>query len=61
MRNYHLRQMAMSDRTTELNTAVEKGVMQSKIEIARNLLAEGLSMELIHKTTGLDIETIRTL
>jgi len=69
LRNYHLRQMAMSDWTTGINTATEKGIaegiekgaMQSKIEIARNLLVEGLSMELIHKTTGLDIETIKTL
>jgi len=25
------------------------------------LLGEGLSIELVHKTTGLDIETIQTL
>jgi len=69
LRNYHLRQMAMSDWTTGIDTATEKGIaegiergaMQKQIEIARNLLGEGLSMELIHKTTGLDIETIRTL
>jgi predicted transposase/invertase (TIGR01784 family) len=57
MRNYHLHQMAMSDRTTEINTAIEK----KQIEIARNLLGEGFSMELIHKTTGLDVETIQSL
>ena len=69
LRNYHLRQMAMSDWTTGINTATEKGIaegiekgaMQSKIEIARNLLSEGLSIELVHKTTGLDIETIQAL
>jgi predicted transposase/invertase (TIGR01784 family) len=65
LRNYHLRQMAMSDWTTGINTATEKGIaegaMRSKIEIAKNLLSEGLSMELIHKTTGLDIETIQSL
>ena len=65
LRNYHLREMAMSDWTTGINTATEKGIekgaMQSKIEIARNMLAEGLSVELIHKTTGLDIETIKSL
>jgi len=65
LRNYHLRQMAMSDWTTGINTATEKGIaegaMRSKIEIAKNLLSEGLSMELIHKTTGLDIETIKSL
>jgi len=65
LRNYHLREMAMSDWTTGINTATEKGIekgaMQSKIEIAKNLLDEGLPMELIHKTTGLDFETIKSL
>ena len=61
MRNYHLRQMAMSDWTTGINTATEKGAMQSKIEIARNSLNEGLPIETIHKITGLDIETIKSL
>ena len=61
MRNYHLRQMAMSDWTTGINTAIEKGAMQSKIEIARNSLNEGLPIETIHKITGLDIETIQSL
>jgi len=65
LRNYHLRQMAMSDWTTGINTATEKGIaegaMQKQIEIAKNLLGEGLSMELIHKTTGLDMETIQSL
>jgi predicted transposase/invertase (TIGR01784 family) len=61
LRNYHLREMAMSDWTTGINTATEKGAMQSKIEIARNLLGEGLSIELIRKTTGLDMETIQAL
>ena len=65
LRNYHLRQMAMSDWTTGINTATEKGIaegaMRSKIEIAKNLLSEGLSMELIQKTTGLDLETIQSL
>jgi len=57
LRNYHLREMAMSDWTTGVNTAIEK----KQIEIARNLLGEGMSMEFIHKTTGLDIETIKLL
>ena len=61
LRNYHMRQMAMSDRTTEINTAIEKAAMQSKIEIARNSLNEGLPIETIHKITGLDIETIQSL
>jgi predicted transposase/invertase (TIGR01784 family) len=80
LRNYHLREMAMSDWTTGINTAFEKGIEKGRemamsdwttgvntaiekkqIEIAKNLLGEGLTMELIHKTTGLDIETIKSL
>ena len=73
LREYHLREMALSDWTTGIDTATEKGIeigiekgiekgaMQKQIEIARNLLSEGLSMELIRKTTGLDVETIQSL
>jgi predicted transposase/invertase (TIGR01784 family) len=65
LRTYHLREMGMSDWTTSINTAtergIEKGAMQSKIEIARNLLNDGLPIETIHETTGLDMETIQSL
>jgi len=61
LRNYHLREMAMSDWTTGINTATEKGAKQKQIEIAKNLLKKGLAIEFIHETTGLDIETIKSL
>jgi hypothetical protein len=57
LRNYHLREMAMSDWTTGVNTAIEKRL----IEVAKNSLNKGLPMELIHEITGLDIETIQSL
>jgi predicted transposase/invertase (TIGR01784 family) len=57
LRNYHLREMAMSDWTTGVNTAIEK----NKIEIAKKSLDKGLPMELIHEITGLDIKTIQSL
>jgi predicted transposase/invertase (TIGR01784 family) len=57
LRNYHLREMAMSDWTTGVNTEIEK----NKIEIAKNSLNEGLPIEIIHKITGLDMETIQSL
>jgi predicted transposase/invertase (TIGR01784 family) len=40
---------------------LEKGHFNEKLEIARNLLAEGSTPEFIHKITGLDIETIENL
>jgi predicted transposase/invertase (TIGR01784 family) len=57
LRNYHMREMAMSDWTTGVNTAIEK----NRIEIAQNLLHEGIPLEIIKKTTGLDRETIQSL
>jgi predicted transposase/invertase (TIGR01784 family) len=61
LRAYHMREMALSDWTTGINTAEEKGRMEEKFEIAKNLLHEGLSIEIIRKTTGLDMETIQSL
>ena len=43
---------------------IEKGREEGrkeKLEIARNLLVEGLSYDFIQKITGLDIETIKNL
>ena len=57
LRNYHMREMALSDWTTGVNTAIEK----KQIEIAKNMLRMGLSPELIQEAVGLDIETIQSL
>ena len=61
LRAYHMRQMALSDWTTGINTAKENGAMEKQLEIAKNLLNKGLSVELIQETTGLDRETIQSL
>jgi len=72
-REYTRRLVAMSDWTTAQEEAVQKGreqgigigvergAMQKQIEMARNSLNEGLPIEVIHKITGLDIETIQSL
>jgi len=39
----------------------EEGRFNEKLEIARNLLAEGSTPEFVRKITGLDIETIEKL
>jgi predicted transposase/invertase (TIGR01784 family) len=57
LRAYHMREMALSDRTTELNTAIEK----TQINIAQKLKARGRSIEEIVEDTGLDVETIQSL
>jgi predicted transposase/invertase (TIGR01784 family) len=61
LRNYHLREMALSDWTTGVNPAREKGIEEGREEIARNALAKGLPIEVIHDITGLDMETIEGL
>ena len=57
LRNYQLREMAMSDLTTAINTGIEK----REIEIARNALAKGLSIDMIKDITGLDTKTIKSI
>jgi predicted transposase/invertase (TIGR01784 family) len=73
LRAYHMREMAMSDWTTAMDTATDKGIAIGKsegiaigkskkeIEIARNLLHEGSTPEFVQKITGLDIDTIKSL
>ncbi|GHU25749.1 hypothetical protein FACS1894172_20990 [Spirochaetia bacterium] len=58
---YTLREMALSDRTTEINTAIEKTRIESKTEIAQNLISLGLSIDKIVQAMGLDIETVKKL
>jgi predicted transposase/invertase (TIGR01784 family) len=72
-RNYLLRQKALSDWTTGVNTAFERGVDQGmkkgrkegrkeeKIDVARNALSEGLPVDMIKKITGLDEKAITAL
>ena len=44
-----------------LEKGMKKGIEQGKIEIAKNLLLEGLSIELIAKNTDLPIDKIQSL
>jgi len=39
----------------------EDGLEAAKVNIARNLLAEGATFEFVQKITGLDMETIESL
>ena len=93
LRSYHLREMAMSDITTSINTATEigiergieigiekgmekgmekgiekgmekgivKGMEEGKMEVAKNLLSIGDSIEKITKVTGLTREEVESL
>jgi len=65
LKNYHLREMAMSDWTTGINTAIEKGLQkghaEEKLEIARKMREMGDSIEKIQAITGLPKETIEQM
>jgi predicted transposase/invertase (TIGR01784 family) len=61
LRNYEMRQMALSDWTSGINGAKEEGQMEKQIEIALNFKRMGLPVAQIAEGTGLDIETIESL
>ena len=62
---YEMRQKVQWDWISGLNGARRKGELKGEkkrnIEVARNALAEGLSVEIIHNITGLDFGVIQRL
>jgi predicted transposase/invertase (TIGR01784 family) len=73
IRAYEMRQMALSDYTSTINYArdvgmargmrrgMKKGMKEGMEKAARNALAQGVSPELVHTITGLDIEAINSI
>jgi predicted transposase/invertase (TIGR01784 family) len=61
LRLYEIREKALHDWTSGVNHAKREGREEGKLEIAKNLLNEGLSVEVIHRVTGLDTKTIQSL
>ncbi|MCL2704949.1 MAG: Rpn family recombination-promoting nuclease/putative transposase [Spirochaetaceae bacterium] len=49
------------EKAVAIREAREEGHDSASLEIAKNLLAEGLTPEFVKKTTGLDLETIQKL
>ncbi|WP_199757145.1 hypothetical protein [Pedobacter sp. KBW06] len=58
---YHSDVKAKSDWNAGIRYAEKKARLEGKFEIAINLKKEGLSAELIAKTTGLSIEEVEKL
>jgi len=66
---YEMREKAERDRRSEIAFAIEKGErkgmkkgrQEGRQQVARNALAEGASIEFVHKITGLDMKTITNL
>ena len=69
MQNYRMRQKALSDWTTGINTAVEKGLkrgirkgrMEGRMEAAEQMKADGVPFEQIARWTNIPLEVIKTL
>jgi predicted transposase/invertase (TIGR01784 family) len=61
LRLYEMREMALSDYTSAINMAKLEGKQEREIEIARELMQEGFSVEIIKKLTGLDESQVAKL
>ncbi|MDR1908917.1 MAG: Rpn family recombination-promoting nuclease/putative transposase [Spirochaetaceae bacterium] len=65
LRAYEMRQLALSDWTSGVNHARREGRLEGKLEerlaIARSALAQGFTLEDVHRITGLDPDTLKTL
>ena len=73
MQNYRMRQKALSDWTTGINTAIEKGlkkglrkgriegITEGRMENARLMKADGVPFEQIARWTNIPLEIIKTL
>ena len=58
---YWRRQMAEMDERSRLMYAREEGIEQGTLEVARNALAKGISPDMVHEITGLDLLTIKNI
>ena len=59
--NLTMEEMTMLGSEWDMNIALEVEREETREEVARNALAEGLSIEIVQKITGLDLETIKNL
>jgi predicted transposase/invertase (TIGR01784 family) len=58
---YESREKAIRDEQARLYGATLKGEQRKAVEIAKNLLSDGISPEVVAKNTGLSIEDVRSL
>ena len=73
IRAYEMREMALMDERARLQYATDEGLSKgreeglteglnkAKLEVARNALAKGFSVEIIQEITGLSAATIKGL
>jgi predicted transposase/invertase (TIGR01784 family) len=61
LRAYQMRELALSDWTSGLNYAREKGIQEGMLKAAANLKRRGLPIDQIAEDTGLSVEDIANL
>ena len=61
VRYYDYEESHKQDLEASYDTGLEQGVKQEKLEIAKNLLGQKISIEVISKATGLTIKEIKDL
>jgi predicted transposase/invertase (TIGR01784 family) len=61
LRQYYLREMAMSDWSSGLKLARDEGIEEGILRTAKNLLRKGFDVSVIADVTGLDEGTISKL
>ncbi len=61
LRLYHLREMAQFDYNSGMKKARDEGRTEERIEVARNMKADGEPVEKIMRYTGLTKEEIEKL
>ena len=61
VRYYDYEESHKQDLEASYDTGLEQGVKQEKLEIAKNLLGQKISIEAISKATGLTIKEIKDL
>ncbi len=61
VRYYDYEESHKQDIEASYDTGLEQGVKQEKLEIAKNLLGQKISIEVISKATGLTIKEIKDL
>lgn len=61
MNAYHRAKLIRSDNRNILLSAIKKGRMQGQLEVAEKMLKDGMSLMLVNKYTGIEMETINAL
>ncbi len=56
-----LREKWEMDRNSEIGQAQKEGKIEGKLEIAKNMLKDGMNLEIVMKYTGLSKEEIENL